>query len=370
MPAEADHSLREFATRAMALLEGGPRQATADHDAPTFQPLAGDGSNRKIYRVHRSELQAIAISNPLPPDRTHPDENEGFLAVGEYLQHRRVRVPAFYAGDLDKGFLLLEDLGDLRLHDLIQTQGWESDDTPQAPDLYGEALRSLVRMQKPGIPTFNADVVSNPAYTEDFVIDQESGYFHRELVGTLAQRTDSFSHIESECRQLARTAISTPKGTRTNLVFMHRDFQSRNLMVVGPTLAVIDFQGARLGPAEYDLAALLYDPYVAMPELIRSDLVQLYLEEASSARIPGIPESPADKGWHGWHRRFLANAANRLMQTLGAYAKLGGREKRPGFIEHIPQALSNLEAVLTTLDDCPKLLALATDLRSEGFENR
>jgi aminoglycoside/choline kinase family phosphotransferase len=367
MTTDVDQPLRDFTARAMTLLEGGASQA-GDRAALTFHRLAGDGSNRKIYRVRQNELQAIAVSNPLPRDRSHPDENEGFLAVREFLQRRRVRVPAFYAGDLDRGFLLLEDLGDLRLHDLIRTSGWESRTAAgQMIDLYKEAIRSLVRMQEPATPPFNPNTVSNAAYTETFVIDQEAGYFQRELVRALAQRTDSFNRLEPECRRLARTAIPDPGGTHGNLVFMHRDFQSRNLMVTGATLAVIDFQGARLGPAEYDLAALLYDPYVAMPEEIRAALLEFYLTEASHARVPGVPESPRSTAYATWQRRFLANAANRLMQALGAFAKLGGREKRPGFLEHIPQGLRNLETVLTTLEDSPKLLGLVADLRARGF---
>jgi aminoglycoside/choline kinase family phosphotransferase len=367
MGTEVDRSLREFVTRAMALLEGAARPVDG-RAALAFQSLAGDGSNRKIYRVRQDELLAIAVSNPLPPDRIHPDENEGFLAVRELLQHRQVRVPAFYAADLNKGFLLLEDLGNLRLYDLIRTQGWESHAAALQPaDLYGEATRFLIRMQQPGSPSFGPDAVSNPAYTEDFVIDHEAGYFHRELVRGLAQRKHEFSAIEPECRRLTRTAIA-PQGTDpTNLVFMHRDYQSRNLMVVGPALAVIDFQGARLGPAEYDLAALLYDPYVAMPETIRTELTRQYLAQASGARVPGIPESQSGTAYDEWQRRLLANAANRLMQALGAFAKLGGREKRAGFLEHIPQGLRNLETVLTTVDDCPGLLTLVEDLRSEPF---
>jgi aminoglycoside/choline kinase family phosphotransferase len=151
---------------------------------------------------------------------------------------------------------------------------------------------------------------------------------------------------------------------------MHRDYQSRNLMVAGLTLAVIDFQGARLGPAEYDLAALLFDPYVAMPETIRAELARLYLAEASGARIPRIPESPTSPAYLEWQHRFFANAANRLMQALGAFAKLGGLERRPGFLEHIPQGLHNLETVLSTLGDCPKLLALVKDLRAEPLAGR
>jgi aminoglycoside/choline kinase family phosphotransferase len=365
MPAEIDQSLSSFVARAMTLIGESP-------DTLTFQPLAGDGSNRKVYRIRCGGFEAIAVSNPLPPERIHPDENEGFLAVRDYLQQRRVRVPALYAADIDRGYLLLEDLGDQRLYDLVRAK--DEVIRPRAfhhSDLYENALHSLILMQQPGVPSFRPERVSNPSYTADFILDQESSYFHRELVRGMAGRIETFQLIESECRRIARTALAsphaTPHATPHDFVFMHRDYQSRNLMVVGGALAVIDFQGARFGPAEYDLAALLYDPYVTMPESTRVELIHLYTREASGAGVAGIPNSLTGESWQIWERRMLANAANRLMQALGAFAKLGGRLQRPGFVEHIPQGLYNLGAVLTSLGDCPRLLALVEDLRSMSF---
>lgn len=372
---DVDQPFREFITRGMALLEGADQSSGTDRRAidpshsPSVESLAGDGSNRKLFRVRSDDLSAIAVSNPLPEDRIHPDENEGFLAVRGYLQRRGVRVPAFYMADLVRGYLLLEDLGSLRLNDVVKSEGWEAQ---KVKDLYADALRSLIIMQAPGSPPFLSESVSNPHYSVRFILEHESGYFHKELVKGVAGRNVPFSEIESECRDIARTALSMDdpgSAPSANLVFMHRDFQSRNLMVVGSYVAVIDFQGARLGPAEYDLAALLYDPYVAMPDDVRTRLTRFYVEEASRAGVLGIPDTAAAEGQPGWEGRFLANSANRLMQALGAYAKLGVRLKRPGFADHIPQALGDLEVVLKRLGGCPRLLALVREIGC-GTTNR
>lgn len=360
---ELPPELLAFAERAMVFLATATRRAGADEeplpaDAETLTlvPLAGDGSTRSIYRARLSGLRAVAVRNPLAAGRPHPDENEGFLAVREFLDQRGVRVPAFYVADLEHGFLLLEDLGDERLHDRVRRLGWGGPDSlnGELVGWYEQAISLLILMQRPSTPAFDPSIAPNPAYTEAFVLATEARYFHGELVRGFAGHAGDFATIEPECRRLAQESLADPAR-----VFMHRDYQSRNLMLSGEWLAVIDFQGARLGPPEYDLAALLYDPYVAMPAPVRERLIRLYLRVASGYRVPGAPPLPNKV----WRRRFLANAANRLMQALGAFAKLGGRFGRPGFVEHIPEGLRSLEGVLVELGDAPSLAGLVADLR-------
>jgi aminoglycoside/choline kinase family phosphotransferase len=343
---ETEEPVRAFARRSMAFLASD--RAAGD---VVLERLAGDGSTRRIYRARLAGLAAVVVHNPLPADRTRPDENDGFLAVREFLDQRGVRVPAFYLADLARGLLLIEDLGDERLQDRLRRDGWGAGPCRR---LYEDAVRSLVAMQRPAAPPFDPSWAPNPAYTEDFVVASEARYFHDELVRGRAGLADDFAAVEPECRALARAALAAPER-----VFLHRDYQSRNLMVVGRALAVIDFQGARLGPPEYDLASLLYDPYAAMPDEVRDAMVRHYLPEAAAAGVPGVPAEPDDE----WRRRFRANAANRLMQALGAFAKLGGRLGRPGFLEHIPQGLVFLDRVLGEFDDCPRLGDLVARLR-------
>jgi aminoglycoside/choline kinase family phosphotransferase len=339
--------LFEFVARATGLMLG-PDAAT--DQPPAVTPLAGDGSRRKIYRVRRAGLRAVAIENPLPERRDHPDENEAWLNVREYLHQRDVRVPRFYAADRPGGFLLIEDLGDERLFDHLAARRWDGTNRR----LYERALRMLVGMQAPGEPVYREAWTRNPAYDEAFILEQEAGYFHRELGGETA---NPFAEIEPECRHLASRALSAP-------VFMHRDFQSRNLMIVGEELAVIDFQGARLGPPGYDLAALLYDPYVALPPAAREELADFYREAARQAGVTPVA-AMSDEAWHG---HFLANAANRLMQALGAFGKLGLREGRSGFREHVPAGLALLAEVLAQLGGTPRLQQLVHGLQQRPAE--
>jgi len=375
----ADARTAAFAERALNLL-AGRREEEEREDGLRIVPLAGDGSARTYYRARAHGLRAVVCQHTLAKDRSHPDENEAFLAVREYLAQRGVRVPAFYAADLDRGYLLLEDLGDERLADRVREQRWQPAEPLLA--LYRQALGALVQMQAPGLPAFGMRMTANPAYTPAFVTAHEAGYFHCELLrgwAALDVPDDAFAAEYAALADEAFAGVDSARlppahgstwGTLTaaeahlaGLVFMHRDYQSRNLIVTreaigrgvadAETLAVLDFQGARFGPPEYDLAALLFDPYVNMPAAMRDELIAFYARTAAAAAIPGVPPAPTA----AWRRRLLANAANRLMQALGAFAKLGGRAGRPGFERHIPAALESLRAIIRILERTPRLSA-------------
>ena len=124
-----------------------------------------------------------------------------------------------------------------------------------------------------------------------------------------------------------------------------------NLKLHGGSLWIIDFQGARLGPPQYDVASLLYDPYASLAPPLRRKLLALYLETARGG------EGDAET----FMRHFFPVAAHRLLQALGAYGKLGGRLGRKMFLDFIPPGLDLLEEVLEELgrERFPALAAAA-----------
>lgn len=320
--------------------------ATMGTAPSAIRPLSGDGSTRRIFRVGDGEETAIVVANPLPPDRPRPDENDGYLAVASHLKVRGVPVPEILASDAERGYFLLEDLGDERLFEAVQRIGWDEDRLGLTA-LYREAIDLLARMQSNEGPAFDPSGTPNEPYTVEFVRDREARYFHDELVVGWAGMEDRWAWIESECVRLAREAVEGGAS-----VFMHRDYQSRNLMIRGGSLVVIDFQGARLGPGLYDLAALLLDPYAGVPHAVRSELIDRYRGVTGAAS--------GDEG--AWRTRWNANGANRMMQALGAFAKLGGRMGRPGFLEYIPRGLGHLAEMLREQGHSPRLAALVDDL--------
>ena len=127
------------------------------------------------------------------------------------------------------------------------------------------------------------------------------------------------------------------EGARAPAEFLlHRDFQSRNIHLTATGPAVIDFQGCRLGPLAYDVAALLLDPYAALPASARESLLAEYRALLAGC---GVGPDEFDAGW-------FAVGAFRLLQALGAFAKLGGRFGKPGFLEHATTGLEHLLAHL------------------------
>lgn len=134
-------------------------------------------------------------------------------------------------------------------------------------------------------------------------------------------------------------------------VFVHRDFQSQNIMIKADNAYLIDFQGLRPGLAQYDLASLVYDPYVTLDESQRTELINYYIEK----NIFG--SKAADQ-----FRRILdICAVQRLMQALGAYGFLGLVKERLVFLQHIPTALASLKLVLARI---PRLQSLGSLLET------
>lgn len=360
----------EFLARAMALVTGVGGKLEV-------LPLAGDGSVREIFRVTQAGQSAVAIRNPHGDKEIDPEDHRRFIALREAFAGWGVRVPVLYAADPDRGYLLVEDLGDRRLFDIARNR---LDQAGLA--LYLSAIEQVAKIHAHRAPA--RGFVPNPEYSAAFVLAEEAGYFHRELVAGRGDLSTPFGELETECLGLAEAA--QPEAGQA--VCIHRDYQSRNLMVLGqgPAVAVIDFQGARSGPAEYDLAALLFDPYIELTLPMRLYLMQHYLALAGERGVPGLPGSAApasydeatllawwaagrtDPAFTPWRRRFLANSANRIMQALGAFAKLGGRLGRTGFLEYIPPGLARLNWILREWGDAPRLHALVRRLQARSSE--
>jgi aminoglycoside/choline kinase family phosphotransferase len=212
--------------------------------------------------------------------------------------------------------------------------------------LYREAIAICAAMRSEAAGAFDPRRTHNPAWDAAFARRFESGYFERGLLDAAsagaALRGVDRDALDREFDQLAQRACS---GIGRSPGFIHRDFQSRNLMATSSGLAVIDFQGARTGPPEYDLASLLFDPYVLLPADIRGVL----LEEALAGARGGLSAE-----------RFRACAANRMMQALGAYAYLGRQAGKESFLAHIPAALRHLLEL--TGHDSPHLHRVASRL--------
>ena len=264
---------------------------------PGLVPLAGGGGDRRYFRLPGLGLLALH-----GPDRL---ENLAWLRIGRHLWFKGLPLPRLRGHDLEKGFFLLDDLGDGRL-----------DDRPDCLDHLSRAVTNLARFHQGGLSGFNpAWAFQTRTYNAALVARREAAYFLRSFAADYLELKIP-RQAWAEAREFARLAV--PEGVRPSL--MHRDFQRRNLMVRGEEVFILDWQGARLGPAAYDLASLLEDhPFEDLPEASLDRLTELYLKEAGQR----------GRG-RAFRRELLWLGAARLMQALGAFGKLT-LAGRPGF---------------------------------------
>lgn len=302
---------------------------------PLAIPLASDGSDRRFFKILWKGRPAVAIE-PSPED-IDISETHSYVAIGNHLAGVGIPVPKIYDFDKDTGIIVAEYLGDRHLQTeilaLISRNKWS-----QVKRLYRQALSLLTRMQVRGRVGFNrAWCCDSEYYDSELAREHEAFYFLRSFIEEF-MGCDKIPGLENELTRLAlQVDLIENKG-----YFLHRDFQSRNILIQNGTLRVIDFQGGRLGPLGYDVAALLLDPYVALPKNIWCRLLQFYMDELDILNIA------LDKSL--FEREFYLLALLRTMQALGAYSHLYLKKGKVFFMPYISPALSNLKALLDHQD--------------------
>ncbi len=336
--------------RALATLYSEP--------APTavLQKLRGDASTRSYFRARVTgalgEAPSELIVMQLPPDAFRSDEGGDqpptsrlpFLEVAELLASRGLPVPTVYAEDLDNGVILLEDLGDTTLHEaLVRTpeESW--------PSWYGRAVDLLAELheQCSGLP---ADSIVMQRRFDRALLDWELDHFREWGLEALFGELEPAARasLDRGFRTIVRTIEAMPYG------FVHRDYQSKNLMVAPDgALSLIDFQDALLGPRAYDLVALLCDSYVALSRELQEAMIERY---AALRRIE--PEL--------LKREFWWVALHRKLKDAGRFIFIDRVRGNPDFLQWFPQSLVY---VGRALESTPELETLATLLRDSipGF---
>lgn len=298
------------------------------------ESLDGDGSSRKFWRILQGkERLCLAVA---PPSLNERDLAEARAArfIGLHLLHQKVRVPEQYGWDEEHGILLFEDLGDRKLHDCIlmmQGRGKEAFLAAVRP-WYQQVIEGLALMQVRGAISFDPKWCwDSPRYDRTLMLERESGYFLRafwqELLGN-----DEPGGLQEEFVALADRAARIP-----SIYFLHRDFQSRNIMIHGGEVCFIDFQGGRQGPLGYDLASLLNDPYAALPDDFQEELQELYLNELE--KLIAVDRQ-------GFREEYLLLAVQRSLQIVGAFSFLSHQRNKPFFRQFLRPALVSLGKLL------------------------
>ncbi len=298
-----------------------------------ISPIQKGGSDRKFYRIQSSPEQALIL---VKYDLAR-EENRQYVTIANFLSEHRVRTPQIYFHDPDEGLIWLEDLGERDLYGyrdeswLVRRAFYESA-LDQIATLHALSESVCVEIRQHLPAEFNLELYL-----------WEQNYFFEHCLGRYFKiEKAKVAHLAAlpALREIAERLTSFPR------VLVHRDFQSQNIIMRNGQAYLIDFQGMRPGLGEYDLASLLYDPYVDLLEPERAELIEYYRQRQFE---PGITTNEQ------FDLKLRFCAMQRLMQALGAYGFLGLVKGYKHFLEHVPAAMKSLQGIGAEIDGLAEL---------------
>ncbi|MCF6177447.1 MAG: phosphotransferase [Victivallaceae bacterium] len=276
------------------------------------------GSARRFYRIFTPQRSAVlVISDEADADFEH------FVDYGRFMNGIEFPTPDIYKTCSDEYTILVEDLGNVTLYGKVKN----SDSDDEIKTLYRLVIDRLVDFQWNGTKHFQRSDAPSVREFDYAYLRWESDYFLSKLIGKylgVKLIGGEREAMNSAFDRLAELADRHPK------YLMHRDFQSQNIMVTDNGIRFVDYQGMRLGPPGYDIAALLNDPYVELDTTLRHELFDYYIARAGE-HIAGDFEAYIAAAW-----------LQRSMQTLGAFAFLGLVKGKRQYLEHIPRGMELL----------------------------
>jgi len=312
---------------------------------PKLTTMPGGASLRRYHRVEVSGGRPSSLVLMETGDPQHSDEvvkpgavaELPFLNVQRYLARGGVPVPEVYRYDAGNGLVYIEDLGDVTFESRVA----QPDDEARRR-YYRLAIDSLVAMQDYAKAHVDPSCLAFGRGFDYELLKWELDHFREygiEAQGIQLAPAER-DELERIFRRIAEQLASAPR------IFVHRDYQSRNLMVLDdPTrLKIIDFQDALLGTAAYDLVGLLRDSYVQLAPVLLDELVGYHITRAGH-------DAPS------FRALFHLQTVQRKLKDAGRFVFIERVKKIPGFMQHIPSSLEYVANALRQLPD-------QTDLRS------
>ncbi|MBE9561918.1 MAG: phosphotransferase [Proteobacteria bacterium] len=284
---------------------------------PQLVAITNDASFRRYFRITIDNITHIVMDAPPNKEDCRP-----FIDISQRLATSGLNVPKVLTSNLNQGFLLLTDLGsELYLPNLTQDQ---------ADNLYKDALNSLVTMQvktsSDNLPVYEHNLLANEMNLfTDWLVKQ-----HLQL----SLSNDQQAELAACFEMLIESALSQPQ------VFVHRDYHSRNLMVVPQhNPGIIDFQDAVIGPITYDLVSLLRDCYISWPQKqLHKWLEYYYILIYQNNMLKSINKDNFLR-WFDWM------GIQRHLKASGIFARLYHRDGKSGYLKDIPRTLNYIAEV-------------------------
>ena len=330
--------------------------------APELELIAGDASPRQYYRV-RSNTGQLGVSSCIVMVSPPSENNEAFLHVGRCLASAGILTPTVLAQEQGQGWFLLEDFGDLQLLSALNAENVSFH--------YRQAFQVLAKQVRlptdgAGIPLYSSSRLNAELllFTEWFLL--------RLLKLTISETTTARFFTLSEC--LIASALEQPQ------VWVHRDFHSRNMMVLEANLGIIDFQDAVVGPITYDPVSLLKDCYIRWPRDQQLTWLETYYDQlcsmghvsqeidgslstkAKTSSLSNLIDGVSKARFEQW---FDLMGLQRHLKVLGIFARLHIRDEKSAYLDDLPLVVAYVrEGLAVTANTDPSI----ADFR-EWFEH-
>ena len=301
--------------------------------AATLTSASSDASFRRYFRWQGAGRSLIVMDAPPPQEDCRP-----FVKVAHLLAEARLNVPQILAADLERGFLLLNDLGRQTYLEVINAEN--------ADALFVDAMQALLAFQQLPMAT------PLPSY-DDALLRRElqlfpEWYVQRHLQIELNEQQQAQWQRVSQL--LIDSALAQPK------VLVHRDFMPRNLMLCEPNPGVLDFQDAVYGPVTYDITCLFKDAFLSWPEARVRGWLEQYWQQARAAGVPVQAEC------EDFLRASDLMGVQRHLKVIGIFARICHRDGKPKYLGDVPRFFSYIEAVIARRPELVELGELLASL--------
>ncbi len=321
-------------------------------DPSTLEPASADASFRRYFRASGPAGSLIVMDAPPPHEDVRP-----FVDIAARIHRAGLHAPEVLAADVERGFLLLTDLGSTPY-----LQALEAASPAAADQLMRDAIAALLRWQQ------GVDPIGLPPYDEA-LLRRELDLFPQWCVGAeyrLTWNDAQHKAWEQVCRLLIGSACAQPR------VAVHRDWMPRNLMVAEPNPGILDFQDAVYGPVTYDIASLLRDAFVSWDEPREIDWAVRWWQQARLT--PALAAHPMGEDFGECWRALEWMGLQRHLKVLGIFCRLKHRDGKPRYSADLARFFAYVATVALRYRPLRPLIdliePLAGPLTTSGFELR
>ncbi|RUT78193.1 RapZ C-terminal domain-containing protein [Ancylomarina longa] len=324
-------------------------ESWADDKVVETELLPQSGSYREYIRLIGQKRIVLGAFNE------DKKENHAFVSFSNHFASKGLPVPKIYHQNEAQNMYLLQDLGNTTLFDYILNlrvgEGFAND----LIVIYKKIINQLVRFQIEG----REGLDYSACYPRDS-FDKQSMiwdlHYFKYYFLKLAKIPFDEQLLENDYQNFTDYLLEAPRD-----YFLYRDFQSRNIMLVNGEPWFIDYQGGRKGALQYDLASLLYDAKADLPQEVRDELLEYYIQEVQ--KVQAVDVDAFRSFFHGY-------VLIRIMQAMGAYGFRGFYERKEHFLKSIPFALQNLNIILSRLNlpvELPELTMVLNAVLQSDF---